>query len=433
MSRRLAAREERFDSRHSLPGPQDITRVELPNGIVVLSRANFDSASVVAGGYLVAGSLFDPDEKLGLADFTAAALMRGTQRRSFQEIYDSLESVGASLGFSGGTHVTGFNGRALAEDLELLLSLAVEALRQPVFPEEQVERLRTQLLTSLAIRAQDTGEMSSLVFDQLVYRDHPYSRPNDGYPETVQAIRQSDLVAFHQQHYGPRGLVVVIVGAVEPQRAVDSVAEALGDWHNPAQPEPPDLPPLQPLEAVSTSRVAISGKAQSDVTIGAAGPRRISPDYLAASLGNNVLGQFGMMGRLGDSIREKAGLAYYASSRLNGGSGPGPWAVSAGVDPEKVEQVVELIFHEIRRFTSQPVSSQELGDSQSNFIGGLPISLESNTGVASALVRLERYQLGLDYYQRYPELVGAVTPEQVLEAARRYLDPGRLAVSIAGP
>src|SRR5512138_2492257 len=112
----------------NMPGPEDILRAELPNGIVVLARANFISPSVVISGYLRGGGLQDPDEKLGLADFTASMLMRGTQKRSFQEIYDRLESVGAGLGFDSGTHTTGFGGRSLVEDLDLLLDLLSEAL-----------------------------------------------------------------------------------------------------------------------------------------------------------------------------------------------------------------------------------------------------------------------------------------------------------------
>ncbi len=417
----------------SLPGPEDTTRVDLPNGIVVLARANFNSPSVVLQGYLPAGSLFDPHEKLGLADFTAAALMRGTRQRSFQEIYDALESVGASLGFGGGTHTTGFSGRALAEDLDTLLSLLAETLRQPAFPADQVERLRAQLLTGLAIRAQDTAEMASLNFDKIVYDGHPYGRPDDGYPETVEAIGREDLAQFHSKVYGPRGLVIVLVGAVQPEQAVEKVARALGEWQNLLQPEIPALPPACSLLESVVKKVAIAGKSQADLVMGAAGPERRSPDFLSASLGNSVFGQFGMYGRIGEVVRERAGLAYYAYSSLSGGPGPGPWYVTAGVDPANVDQAMGLIQAEIARFTSEPVTPEELDDSQANFIGRLPLSMESNAGVAGALLNLERYGLGLDYYRRYPGLVSAVTRQQVLEAARKYLQPDRLGISIAGP
>jgi zinc protease len=430
---KLATRNSQIATSHSLPGSDDITRQELSNGIVVLSRANFNSPSVVVSGYLPAGSLFDGDEKLGLADFTAQALMRGTIRRPFQEIYDALESAGASLGFSGGTHTIGFGGRALSEDLDLLLGLLAEALRQPTFPPEQVERLRAQLLTGLAIRAQDTGAMASLAFDQIVYAGHPYARPEDGYPETIQAISQEDLATFHHTFYGSRGMVIAVVGAVEPTQAIDKVTRVLGDWQYPAQPEPPGLPLVSAPEEPLTRKVDIPGKSQADIVLGVVGPERRSPDFLSASLGNNILGVFGMMGRIGEVVREKAGLAYYAYSNLSGGIGPGPWSVSAGVDPANVEQAIDLIRGEIARFIAEPVTAEELADSQTNFIGRLPLSLESNGGVASALLNLERFDLGLDYYRQYPDLVRAVTREEVLETARRYFLPTRLGIAVAGP
>jgi zinc protease len=418
---------------NSLPGADDITRVTLSNGIVILTRPNFNSPSVYVSGYMDTGAIFDSDQKLGLADFSAAALMRGTVRRDFQAIYNALESVGASLGFDGGTHTTSFGGRALAEDLELLLELLSDAIRRPLFPDEQVERLRTQLITGLQIRAQDTGEMASLAFDKIVYAGHPYSRPEDGYIETVQAIAQQDLVDYHARQFGPSRMMMVVVGAVQPDVIVDRIRSYFEDWQNPSQPVPPALPAPTPLQVSQTERITIPGKFQADIMLGVAGPPRRSPDFIAASLGNSVLGQFGLMGRIGDAVREKAGLAYYASSSLGGGLGPGPWSVSAGVDPANVDKAIELIRQEIARFVSEPVTAEELADSQANFIGRLPLSLESNAGVAGALLNLERYELGLDYYRRYADMIRAVAVEDVLESARGYLHPDRLGIAVAGP
>jgi zinc protease len=315
----------------------------------------------------------------------------------------------------------------------LLLELLAESLRQPTFPTDQIERLRAQLLTGLAISAQDTAEMASLTFDQLVYQGHPYSRPEDGFPETVQAISRDDLVAFHQLFYGPHGLVIAAVGAVEPTQLIDQIAAVLGDWQNPSQPAPASLPITPTLTQEEIRRMAIPGKSQADLVIGTAGPPRSAPDFLAASIGNNILGQFGMYGRIGDVVREQAGLAYYAYSSMSGGIGPGPWYVTAGVDPSNVDQAIDLIRNEISRFVNEPVTAQELADTQTNFIGRLPLSLESNAGVAGALINLERHTLGLDYYQRYADMVRAITPDEILAAARHYLDPMRLGIAVAGP
>ena len=416
----------------SYPGADDITRVELDNGITILARPNFTSQSVVISGYLYAGGLYDPQDKLGLADFCASALMRGTTRRSFHQIFDELESVGASLQINSGTHTTGFGGQALAEDLDSLLDILADSLRQPSFPPDQVERLRAQLLTNLAILAQDTSHLAQRVFEQIIYPGHPYSQPEEGYPETVQAIRPIDLQDFHRRVYGPMGMVLVVVGAVEPDLAVEKVAKVLGDWRNPAQVSPPGLPPVS-LPVETTRRfVELPGKVQVDLVLGAAGPARKDYYYQAANLGNIILGQFGLMGRIGEVVREQAGLAYSVHSSLGGGFGPGPWELAAGVAPQAVDQVIELLIAELRRFISEPVSEAELADVQSLLIGSLPLSLEANAGVAGALLNLERYQLGLNYYRNYPEMIRAISREDILTAARKYLDPDHLGIGIAG-
>jgi zinc protease len=315
----------------------------------------------------------------------------------------------------------------------LLFALLAQALRKPVFPGDQIERLRAQILTGLAIRAQDTGEMASLAFDELVYAGHPYGRAEDGTVETIRGISRQDLFDFHHRHYGPAGMVVVVVGGINPDEAIAKAEQALGDWANADQPAPPALPEVRLLEETLTRNTLIAGKSQSDLVIGAPGPPRRSPDYLAASVGNNILGQFGMFGRIGQAVREQAGLAYYAYSTLGGGLGPGAWYVSAGVDPDNVGRAVDLISQEIGRFVSEPVESEELEDTKTHYIGRLPLSLESNAGVAGALLNLERYDLGLDYYRRYADMISSITREETLAAARTYLDPLRLGISIAGP
>jgi len=420
-------------TKNSLPGSDDIYREVLPNGITVLTRSNFNSPSVVINGFFNGGAIFDPDEKLGLADFVTSALMRGTKKRSFDEIYAALESVGASLGFNTGVHKSGFHGRSLAEDLPLLLSLLAESLTQPAFPKNEIEKLRSQIITGLTIRAQDTGDMASMLFDSILFKDHPYSRPEDGYIETIQRIKRDDLAKFQREAFGPRGMVIVIVGAVKAEEAVRQVKRALGGWQVKGQKEAGELPSLKMLTKTVSKSHKIAGKTQSDLIVGTNGPRRNDAEFFPALIGNNILGQFGMMGRIGEVVREKSGLAYYAGSSLNAGLGPGSWEVSAGVNASNVKKATDLILSELKRFVDDGVTAEELADTQANFIGRLPLSLESNGGVASALLNIERYDLGLDYYRRYEALVREVTRESVLEAARKFIDVEKLVIAVAGP
>lgn len=417
----------------SLPGPESIARVALENGIVVLVRENHASPSVVLTGYLAAGAVAETDADAGLAQLTAGALLRGTRHRSFQVIYEALESSGATFGFGTGKQRTTFHGKALAEDLGLLLGILAEAVREPAFPEEEVERLRSERLTALSIRDQDTGSVAGMEFDRLAYPGHPYAIPSDGTKESIGAITRDGLVGFHRRAFGPKGMVLSIVGAVRARAARTAVEAALGDWSNPSQTLPPRVPEMPAPQSIVRRARPLAGKSQCDLVVGAPGPSRTDPEFLAAALGNSILGRFGLYGRVGDAVREREGLAYYAYSSLGGGLGPGPWSIVAGVNPSNVERAITLIRKEIDRFVSRPVTAAELRENQSHFIGRLPLQLESNEGVASALVNLEKYGLGLDYYVRYPERISAIRRDQILAVARRFLSPDRLAIAIAGP
>lgn len=418
----------------SLPGPDNITRVVLENGITVLVYQNDAAQSVVITGSLEAGSLHEHPQKSGLASMTASALMRGTERRDFEAIHASLEDIGADLDVGAGVHSVGFNGKALAEDLPVLIDILSDVLRHPVFPTPQVERLRGEIMTGLQYRQQDTRYRANRAFRENLYPpEHAYHHNSRGTLESIPQITLDDIRDFHQRAYGPRGMIITIVGAVRPEEAVDAAQRYLGDWQNPQQMEKPSLPPLPPLEEIRRVSVSVPGKTQSDIVMGVPGPSRYAEDYRAAMLVNSILGQFGMMGRIGEVVREKQGLAYYAYSSIEGGHGPGAWSVSAGVNPANVQKAIESIVNEIRRITTTVVSDDDLNDNKSYFIGHLPLQLESNEGIASSIQHMETYKLGLDNLLTFRDRVNALTKEDLLAAAQRYWNPEAFVVAVAGP
>jgi zinc protease len=421
-----------MEARQSLPGADDVLRRELPNGIVVLARESFANPSVNLVFSLRTGAIQDPAGQYGLADLTAAALTRGTMARSFQEIYETLEAQGAMLGAGAGSHTTSLTAKGLAEDLGLLAELASEVLTRPTFPDAEVDLLRRQKLTALAIRDDQTRAIAAQAFSELTYEGHPYRFPSDGYADTVAPLTAGDLRGFHEDHYGPANMIAVIVGAIPREEAVAVVEQRFGAWENARQAPQPELPALTPLTKRERRDVQMAGKAQCDLVIGAPGPERKDERYLAAALANSALGQFGMMGRIGEVVREKAGLAYYAYSSLASGLGPAPWNVSAGVDPANAERAIELILKELGKVYSAGITPEELADNQSNFIGRLPLRLESNAGVASSLMHLEVFGLGLDYYRHFPDLVANVTGDDILEAVQGFLNPDHTAIAVAG-
>jgi len=418
----------------SYPSPETIARAELPNGITLLVSENDDSPAVVLSGYLWAGSLGETPGQTGLANLTAAMLLHGTETRSFGEINQALESVGAQLGFHGGVHTSGFGGKALAEDLDLLLAILADCLRHPTFPHDETERLRGQILTDLQRRAHDTRRMADLAFNALLYPDHPYGRSIQGYEDTVSGLGRDDTAEFYRRCYSPQGMVIVLVGAVQAAVALDKVQAALGDWHAPdVTPKCTGIASPVPPTETRSQIVTVEGKTQADVVLGWLGMTRTDPDYMKAGLANNILGVFGMMGRLGDNLRDRQGLAYYVYSRLEAGLGAGPWAAVAGVSPANVQRTVDGIHGEVRRLRQEPVSADDLANSQLSLTGSLPLRLETNEGVAGALLDMERYGLGLDYLQRYAGLVNAVTVQDVQEMAQKYLDPDVYVLAVAGP
>jgi len=366
------------NQKNSLPGPGNILQTRLDNGLWVLVRENHSSPSVVLNGYLPGGAVLESAEQAGLSAFTTSMMMRGTSNRSFEQINESIEAVGASLNVYSGRHAVGVSGKALAEDFDLILTILGDALQHPVFPDKHVERVRGQRLTALQERDNDTRSMASLLFRKLVYpANHPYSWAVNGYRETISALGRDDLQRFYEGTYGPAGGVLVIVGAVDGPAVVAQVAEALGAWRKPASPTPA-FPALDAPTAIRREEHLLAGKTQSDIVLGGLALRRSDPDFYAARLANTILGRFGMMGRLGENVREKLGLAYYSYSSLEANKEPGVWMVIAGVNPANVERCLAAVREEIARLGSEPVTEQELSDSKAFLTGSLPLRLETN-------------------------------------------------------
>ncbi len=420
-----------LDTRY--PGSDTIQQTELPNGITLLVYENFASQSVVLDGVVRAGAIVEPKTHIGLADFTAMLLMRGTEKRPFDQIYEDMESAGAGLGFGGGRHAMQFSGGGLAEDLALILDLLAQGVRCPTFPEQHVEQVRGQILTGLQMRANDTGQMAHLTFRETLYGDHVYGRSARGYTQTINAITRQDIINFHNRYYGPKGMILTIVGAVRADEVLEKVTAVLGDWCNPNQHSMPDISKAVRPSKLTHTRTNLLDKSQCDIVMGLPGPLRNASDYLDASLMNTIFGVFGMMGRIGQTVREDQGLAYSIYSQLHGGLGPNPWLVSMGVAPDKVDQAVDSVRQEIRRIQDEAVPADELADSQAYRTGSLPVSLETNNSLASVIGDMAYYNLGLDYLQRYPERIRAITPDRIQASAQKYLSADQLVVAVAGP
>jgi zinc protease len=418
---------------NNILGPETISSFSLENGITVLSYSNFNSASVYIIGILNGGGNNDPVDKIGLAHFTASLLSRGTNNLSFADFHDQLESAGANLVFSCGSQHAWFRGKALAEDSELLFRLASDSLQNPTFGSEYIERMRNQLTAGLSIRDQNTSEVASMLQDKYLFPNHPYGKPIDGYVETIGSITRLDIDQFHKKYYSPSEMTIVVVGAIENQKIHSLVEKYFSSWKTPPNPKVNQKLIPSPPDKLIRKHKYLEGKSQVDLLMGCFGPTRTSPDYLPIYLGNNILGQFGLMGRIGKVVRSKSGLAYYATSSVSAWLDVGSWEFSAGVNPENLEKVIKLIRKEIDRFIKSPVKVDELENSKSHLIGRMPMALESNAGLATAILTMHRFKLGFKYYQEYATRINNITADQILLSAKKYLHPDHLVITSAGP
>jgi len=413
-------------------GPDTVTRHVLSNGIVALVHENHASPTVSIAGDLLPGAIHEPAERLGLASLTASMLRRGSVRYSHQEINKLLDGVSASISFNSGRDDSGFDGRSLAGDVDLLLDLLAEMIVQPAFAEVELQRLRGQVLTQIGELNMDTEYRAERAFEAALYGDtHPYGRTEVGTRETVSAITCDDLAAFHAR-YHPSTLVLTVVGDVETSRTLKRIEALLGDWHSegpaPVWQVPSVTLPTQPIEC----REQVPGKSQGDLVLGVLGMPRYAEGYFPAAVANTILGRLGLMGRLGDVVRDQQGLAYYVASELDPGRGQDPWIVYAGVNLANLDRAVRSIQGELARMREELVTPDELRDCQTYLVGSLPLHLESNHGVARFLLNVEQYRLGLDYMMRYPELVRSVTREQVRDVMQRFWPADRYVIAIAG-
>jgi zinc protease len=409
------------------------TRHVMSNGLVALIQRNPNSPSVSVRGDVAVGAANESPEKNGLAVFTGAALIRGTARRSFQQIVAETEALGATVNAGGGMHSSGFGGRALTEDFPLILGILADMLRTPTFPAQEVERLRAQFLMNLRESEQETRTQASRSARALLFPpEHPYSRLTSGRVETVKAITRDDLATF-QQLYHPALTTIAIVGDVDPPAVIAALEQVFGSWEVPSAPPNRSLPQPPPLAGVQRRDIKLAGKAQSDVIWGVHGLSRTDPDYYIASVANMILGRIGLGGRLGDNVREQQGLAYSCGSSLDADVGAGPWAALAGVNPANVDRAIAAIVHEIANFRADGPTDEELNDARDYMTGSLALGLETNDGIAGTLLGIERYGLGLDYIARYPSIIRGISAEQIVDVARKYLSTENYIVVVAGP
>jgi zinc protease len=408
-------------------------RETLDSGAVVIVQETSATPAVAINATFLAGSLHEPDHLTGLAYLTGRVIDRGTERRSADVIAEELDERGVSLRIGSTRHTMTLSCTCLAEDFSEVLAIVMDVARRPTFPEQELSKRRAEAMTALrqdednpAVRAVE------MLFEMLYGPSHPYGRRAKGTSASLARIDRDAIAGFHRRYVRPSALSLVIVGDVEARRVVDDAAAEVDGWRR-SEVAPVVVPPPAPRAVRRVSTIPMPGKAQSDIAYGFTTISRLDPRYYSYWMMNNVLGQFGLGGRLADNIRERQGMAYYADSTLDATFGESPLIVRAGVDPNNVERALAAIDAEVQQLGAEGPTGVEVEETRQFLVGSIPRMLETNDSIAGFLQTCGQFGLGLDYDQRLASLLKGVSIDDIRSAAFEVLRPDRAAVSIAGP
>ncbi len=409
------------------------TRVVLDNGLVLIVVENSVIPVVAISGRLKAGGMYDTDERAGIGNFVANTLAKGTESRTWEQIAEDIESVGASINCWGGIETASFNAQLLTKDFDSVLSVLSDVLLHPIFPEEEMEKYRTQLRSQFKSWEDNPSWVANKEIMTLIYpAEHPYHRRLQGYEETISKFKRDELFSFYHQYYRPDVAIIAVVGDINAEDVIEKIKNAFGDWKTTGKPADFAIPPVEMQEA-SKKSIPMMDKSQVEIALGHKGISRKNPDFYAVDVMNRILGGSAGLGRLFNRVRDVEGLAYSVWSSFSAGFGEGPFVAGAGVNPQNVQRVIQSILNQIQQLKEDGITEQELEDAQNMLVGTFALSVETNSGIANVLLNAELFGLGLDYPQKHAQIYRAVTKEQVEKAATKYLHPDKCSLATAGP
>jgi zinc protease len=414
--------------------PPRFERQRLSNGLEIRVIERHELPIVTVDLVIKSGETLAPKGKDGLASLAASMLEEGTQSRTGLQLAGELSEIGASLATAGGLETTSISLTTLTRHQDHALGLFADVVRNPTFPDKELDRLKLLRLSHLKARTDDPAETAAAVFPRLIYGpDHPYGRPDLGTPASVQSITREDVVAFYRRIMVPGNAVMVIVGDVQPDAIAAALETRLGTW--PAGPVPPQ-PALEPLPAPSPSRALYlidkPAAAQSVLTVGWIGAARNSPDFSALVVLNAILGgQF--ESRLNRNLRVEKGYSYGVNSSFSFDRRPGPFEAGGTVETTVSKESLIEIVKELSDITaSRPVTDTELAFAKERIVLGFPSRFETTFGVAGQLANLVAYELPDDELDRYQARIEALTRSDVDRVARQYITPDSMTILVVG-
>ena len=428
------------ERKNKAPVSKDLVKVKLPrpveakldNGLSVLILENhklpYVSLDIIVDG---AGPISEPGSSPGLASATAAMMMQGTTSRSSLQIAEQADRFGADIHvssmFGGNSAILSASG--LTASMGKWFPLFADILLHPSFPEKELKNYQQRSLIGLKRQRSSPDFLVSERFNQAVYGKFPASRVSAS-ADFLQSMTPGMLAKWHDERYVPQNSIIAIAGDVKPAETIEMLKKTLAEWKKTeiTAKLPPSALAVEKKQVLLVNR---QGSVQTNIMIGNIAMDRHNPDYVALRVANQVLGA-GPASRLFIKLREEKGYTYHVSSSFHAFLFAGPWNAESEVRTEVTEGSLAEFFNEFNRLRSEKTPPAELEDAKRTIIAEFALSLERPEELLRYALEVKRYGLPADYWDGYAGRIEAVTADDVIRVAKKYINPDNAQIVVVG-
>jgi zinc protease len=408
------------------------SKATLPNGAqLVVSRKPGLPLVSVSMSFVGGRNQFEDAQKAGAATLTAQMLTEGTTTRTGDAFAEAQQLLGTTIQASIGGESGQVNFTALSSKLEPALELVADMILNPAFPAEALERRRGVMIVNITQQKDQPNAIANNVFRKVLYGDqHPYGRVAN--EKTVAAVTRDDIVAFHRAYYQPGRAVITVVGDVDPARVRSAFEKAFASWQSGGERPAFTYPQPPALRARTIYLVDKAKSAQSVFAMGMPGPSRDTPDYYAITVMNTILGEL-FQSRLNHLIREVRGYSYGVGSGFDFGRGPGAFQAGGAIITAKSDSALIDFMNELRGVQGgKPFTADEIKQGKESLIQSLPQRFASVNASTGAISSIYVQDLPETYFQEYAARVNAVTSDDLVRVAKKYIDLDNMNIVIVG-
>ncbi len=408
----------------------EIKRVVLENGITLLVQEDHAVPVVGIYGVFLGGVRFETEKEAGITHFLSEMMTRGTESHTAIQLAREVDSLGATLEAFSGRNSFGVRAKGLSKDFPQLMRLVAEVICKPSFPPEEMGRVKKEVLAALRKERDQMIPLTMQLLRETLYERHPYRLNVLGEEETVQGIGRKDLISYYKKYALPPNMVLAVAGDIRWEEASTAAHDAFEVMRR-ASFSPPAVPQEPEHQGIRKREEVVRAKEQAHIALGFMGTTLQDEDRFPLEVLEAALA--GQGGRFFTQLRDKEGLAYVTAFFVRSDLDPGYLGVYLATSPPKVQQAIQGIEGILRAVRDKGITQEELERAKTYLIGNYAIGLQGPLAMAATTAFDERYDLGGDFYRRYPREIEEVTLEDILRVARKYIDLDSYAVVIVRP